>query len=234
VKKDFALTVESKKRPRKLASRELPAMNSRSSRQKILFTALLISGMTIAGLGDSPRAQAQTAAPTRPALTKGDRNDSVAELQGILRLLGYYNGAIDGVYQESTATAVSAFQRAAGLTADGVMGTATWNRLLPAASGTTLTTPTTPTTPTSPNPNTPTPQPTPIATNADFPVLRSGSRGLAVTRLQQRLRNLGFFTGVADGVFGGETEDAVRSAQRNFGLDADGIVGGATWDALLQ
>jgi N-acetylmuramoyl-L-alanine amidase len=206
-------------------------MNSRSSRQKILFTALLISGMTIAGLGDSPRAQAQTAA--RPALTKGDRNDSVAELQGILRLLGYYNGAIDGVYQESTATAVSAFQRAAGLTADGIMGTDTWNRLLPASG--TASTPTTPTTPNpSPNPNTPTPQPTPIATNTDFPVLRSGSRGPAVTRLQQRLRSLGFFTGVADGVFGGETEDAVRSAQRNFGLDADGIVGGATWDALLQ
>jgi N-acetylmuramoyl-L-alanine amidase len=200
-------------------------MNSRSRYQKIFFTAFLVSGMAIAGL--SPSAQAQV----RPQLSKGDRNDSVAELQGILRLLGYYNGAVDGEYQDSTATAVSAFQRAAGLTADGVMGTATWNRLLPAGS----TTPTTPTTSTPPTtPNTPAPQPTPVANNGDFPVLRSGSRGAAVTRLQQRLRTLGFFTGVADGVFGGETEEAVRAAQRNYGLEDDGIVGGATWDALLQ
>jgi N-acetylmuramoyl-L-alanine amidase len=217
-------------------------MNSRFTRQKIssavLFTALLTGSVAVLGLSDG--AIAQVAAPTRPSLTTGDRNDSVSELQGILRLLGYYNGAVDGVYQQSTSTAVSAFQRAAGLTADGVVGTSTWNRLLPASGTTTPVTPTTPrpnnpqpTQPT-PQPTQPTPQPTPVATNADFPVLRVGVRGPAVTRLQQRLRSLGFFSGVADGVFGGETEDAVKAAQRNYGLDADGIVGGGTWDALLQ
>jgi N-acetylmuramoyl-L-alanine amidase len=45
---------------------------------------------------------------------------------------------------------------------------------------------------------------------------------------------LGFFDGAVDGVFGTETEDAVKAAQQNFGLDADGVVGTATWDALLQ
>jgi peptidoglycan hydrolase-like protein with peptidoglycan-binding domain len=45
---------------------------------------------------------------------------------------------------------------------------------------------------------------------------------------------LGFFDGVVDGVFGGETDNAVKAAQANFGLDADGVVGAATWDALLQ
>jgi peptidoglycan hydrolase-like protein with peptidoglycan-binding domain len=64
--------------------------------------------------------------------------------------------------------------------------------------------------------------------------LRQGLRGPAVTRLQQRLSRLGFFSGVVDGVFGGETDEAVRAAQSNFGLDADGVVGAATWDALLQ
>jgi N-acetylmuramoyl-L-alanine amidase len=230
--------LRSKNRLFQQTRREIPAMNSRSTRQKIssaaLFTALLTG--SLAGLGLSDGAIAQVAAPTRPSLTTGDRNDSVSELQGILRLLGYYNGAVDGVYQQSTSTAVSAFQRAAGLTADGVVGTSTWNRLLP-ASGAAPATPTTPRP--NPQPTQPIPQPTqpspqPVATNADFPILRVGVRGPAVTRLQQRLRSLGFFNGVADGVFGGETEDAVKAAQRNYGLDADGIVGGGTWDALLQ
>jgi peptidoglycan hydrolase-like protein with peptidoglycan-binding domain len=45
---------------------------------------------------------------------------------------------------------------------------------------------------------------------------------------------LGFFNGSVDGVFGAETENAVKAVQRNYGLDADGVVGSATWDALLQ
>jgi N-acetylmuramoyl-L-alanine amidase len=190
---------------------------------------------------DNGSAWAQTSGTTgiRPSLSVGDRSESVAELQAILRLLGYYNGSVDGVYQESTATAVSAFQRAAGLTADGVAGAATWNRLLPSAN--TAVNPVTPTTPrpVNPAPVNPAPvNPAPVTpaqpTTVDFPVLRQGMRGPAVSRLQQRLSRLGFFNGAVDGVFGGETDNAVKSAQANFGLDADGVVGAATWDALLQ
>jgi N-acetylmuramoyl-L-alanine amidase len=59
-------------------------------------------------------------------------------------------------------------------------------------------------------------------------------RGPAVTRLQQRLRAIGVFRGEVDGVFGSETQTAVQSAQRRYNLTPDGVVGNATWGALLR
>lgn len=69
----------------------------------------------------------------RPNLRVGSEGQAVAELQALLKLLGYYTGAVDGLYSEATADAVSEFQTAAGLATDGVVGPATWERLLPAA-----------------------------------------------------------------------------------------------------
>jgi N-acetylmuramoyl-L-alanine amidase len=222
-----------------------------------LFVEIFI--LTIFGLGNSSalaqerpsnvtpvNPAAQPTVRTRPILKIGDRGDAVSELQAMLKLLGFYNGTVDGAYQEGTSTAVSAFQRAAGLTADGITGTATWDRLLPAANNVASVTPASPRpspvtpTPVTPSPVTPTPtapvvpQSTPQPTVVELPILRLGMRGSAVSQLQQRLRRLGFFEGAVDGVFGTETENAVKAAQQNFGLDADGVVGSATWDALLQ
>ncbi|MBF2003512.1 MAG: peptidoglycan-binding protein [Synechococcales cyanobacterium M58_A2018_015] len=59
-------------------------------------------------------------------------------------------------------------------------------------------------------------------------------RGPAVARLQERLQAIGFFNGVVDGVFGVETQAAVRAAQTSFNLEPDGVVGPATWSAILQ
>jgi N-acetylmuramoyl-L-alanine amidase len=163
---------------------------------------------------------------SRPVLKNGDRGDSVSELQAMLRLLGYYNGSIDGIFSSNTASAVSSFQQAAGLFADGVVGSETWNRLLPSSNVGFNPSP-------SPRPSpSPAPAPSP-APSGDFPVLRRGDRGAAVTRLQERLQALEFYSDGADGVFGPGTESAVKDAQAYYGLDPDGIVGGATWDALF-
>lgn len=67
----------------------------------------------------------------RPILRMGSEGAAVSELQAALKLLGYYSDAVDGIYRESTASAVSGFQQAAGLTPDGITGPATWNRLFP-------------------------------------------------------------------------------------------------------
>ncbi|MBD2260149.1 peptidoglycan-binding protein [Pseudanabaena sp. FACHB-2040] len=56
--------------------------------------------------------------------------------------------------------------------------------------------------------------------------------GPAVNRLQERLRVLGFYRGAVDGVFGTQTENAVKQAQRQYNLEPDGIVGPATWSAI--
>src|SRR5262249_27660047 len=63
------------------------------------------------------------------------------------------------------------------------------------------------------------------------PVLRKGSTGDDVTILQNRLTATGFKV-LADGDFGKNTEDAVKAFQTSRDLEADGVVGRATWDAL--
>jgi N-acetylmuramoyl-L-alanine amidase len=55
-----------------------------------------------------------------------------------------------------------------------------------------------------------------------------------VAGLQQRLIEMGFDCGRADGVFGPRTENALREFQRNVGLPADGTCGPATFRALRQ
>jgi len=67
------------------------------------------------------------------------------------------------------------------------------------------------------------------------PVLRLGSRGLPVRRLQSRMSAVGFDTGGVDGRFSPKTEAAVKLLQQQSNLGVDGVVGPKTWaivDAL--
>lgn len=72
----------------------------------------------------------------------------------------------------------------------------------------------------------------PTSAFAALPTLRRGSRGTAVKTLQSRLRALGYSVGAVDGIFGSQTDSAVRAFQRRKRLVADGIVGAKTWAAL--
>src|SRR5204863_9584937 len=65
-----------------------------------------------------------------------------------------------------------------------------------------------------------------------MPVLKRGSSGRDVTRLQQRLKDLGFDPNGIDGKFGGDTEAVVIALQQANGLEADGKVGPNTRAAL--
>jgi peptidoglycan hydrolase-like protein with peptidoglycan-binding domain len=67
-----------------------------------------------------------------------------------------------------------------------------------------------------------------------LPILRLGMKGPAVSGLQERLRALGYLKGGADGIFGPETQAAVKAAQRVLKLEADGVVGSDTWLGLLR
>ena len=64
-------------------------------------------------------------------------------------------------------------------------------------------------------------------------VLRIGSTGTDVMEIQSMLMKLGYYFGNIDGIYGVMTASAVRSFQRSFGLVADGIVGPATFNAIL-
>jgi peptidoglycan hydrolase-like protein with peptidoglycan-binding domain len=63
-------------------------------------------------------------------------------------------------------------------------------------------------------------------------LLKEGSSGPLVKQLQQRLKDKGLNPGEIDGVFGLGTKAAVRDFQKANGLEADGMVGQKTWNAL--
>lgn len=65
-----------------------------------------------------------------------------------------------------------------------------------------------------------------------LPLLRRGSRGVYVRYLQQKLVAKLYPAGAADGIFGANTETAVKQFQQENGLAVDGIVGPLTWAKL--
>ncbi|MBE0601614.1 MAG: peptidoglycan-binding protein [Firmicutes bacterium] len=154
-----------------------------------------------------------TPAPTALVLRRGMQNDAVKKLQQTLMDLGYYDGVVDGQFGDATAAAVMLFQAQHGLSADGLAGTDTLSLLY------------------SSNAETYVPTPTPTVTPS---VIRKGEHSDRVTAVQERLQELGYYTGEVDGQFGNGTEEAVRLFQRQNGLDVDGIIGNQTLAAVMD
>ena len=64
--------------------------------------------------------------------------------------------------------------------------------------------------------------------------LKKGSQGSEVRKLQERLNQLGYGCGVADGSFGVNTEKAVKHFQDDEWLKVDGLVGAITQEVLSE
>ena len=64
-----------------------------------------------------------------PVMRTGSKGQEVKDLQTRLTGLGYYSGEIDGEFGPGTKEAVTAFQKANGLEADGIVGEETRNLL---------------------------------------------------------------------------------------------------------
>ena len=165
--------------------------------------------------------------PPTSVLRQGSTGRDVLQLQFLLNYTAQFYPSVQTVTQDSvfgsvTANSVRSFQRLFGLTADGVVGRNTWNKLYqvyrtiqgdePGEGGVN-------------------PSPWPGV------YLRQGSRGSEVVTLQNLLNNarstypqIPFIT--VDGVFGVNTDNAVRIFQRAAGLTVDGVVGPVTWNAL--
>lgn len=60
----------------------------------------------------------------------------------------------------------------------------------------------------------------------------SSSSSYSATAIQQKLKNLGYYTGSIDGILGTKSVNAIRNFQRDYGLTVDGIVGPKTASAL--
>ena len=78
----------------------------------------------------------------------------------------------------------------------------------------------------------PTPTPSTSTPPAAPKKLKVGAKGAAVVALQERLTELGYWNGKADGNFGGTTQQAVYALQKAAGIGRDGTVGPKTQKAL--
>ena len=176
--------------------------------------------------------------PTRPTVKTGDIDQAVGVLQQKLNVLGE-NLVIDAEFGGRTRAAVIRFQRAhPPLTANGVADADTWSTLDALVEGGELQ----PDGSLSPvlahAPADPTGRPLPDPDRK--PVLRVGSKGVAVAELHEKLNqggtSLPTATGLADAdamEFTAETREAVLEFQRRHPpLVRDGVVGKRTWAAL--
>lgn len=67
-----------------------------------------------------------------------------------------------------------------------------------------------------------------------YPTLRKGDRNEYVLHWQIFLNMNGYFCGTEDGIFGKNTERAVKEWQQAHGLIPDGIIGPKTWNAIMN
>lgn len=149
-------------------------------------------------------------------IKRGDTGPAAAEVRSTLVRLGLLSGhhqaATDdpdtALFDVACELALREFQQSRGLNADGMVGPETWRALV--ASRWRL---------------------------GDRVLQRSVSDpmiGDDVRALQERLLEMGYDVGRADGIFGARTERSLRAFQRECGLVADGGFGPATMRALRQ
>lgn len=145
-------------------------------------------------------------------LKLGSTGSQVSALQRNLTLLGYYYGDVTGHYGSLTQSAVKKFQKARGLTQDGVAGDKTIAAIESAvkSSGGAV----------------------PDSSAGVGSALREGDSGVAVTELQQMLNKLEYYYGEITGHYGSLTKKAVRSFQDDNDLTVDGIAGVNTINLL--
>lgn len=165
-------------------------------------------------------------------LKYGDKGANVRELQAALLKVGYNPNGVDGTFGAGTQMAVINFQRANGLTADGLAGTQTQNLLysLAASAGSSGSGDTSNSGSNSGSGSSGSSSGSSTYTRT----LRKGYTGSDVTSVQTRLKELGYYTISVDGVYGTGSIAAVKSFQQKNGLTADGLAGSRTFTVLFS
>ena len=164
-------------------------------------------------------------------LRRGSRGNAVENLQYYINYLSNFYTSIppverDGIFGPSTEAAVIDMQNTFGLTPDGIVGEATWNRMYNAYLGIISTIP---------------PEYSESAA-IPFPgvILRIGAEGEEVTLLQQYLNRINDVYGEipevnVTGYFGNQTQSAVSAFQEIFGLTlTNGVVDAVTWNEIAR
>lgn len=182
--------------------------------------AQLYSGSSVSGSTSGTASSEIYTAKNPNTLQSGDSGSKVTQLQNALKLLGFYTGGVDGKFGSGTKKAVMQFQRVNGLTVDGLAGTQTQKLLYSqvdsgvsggsSSSGSSSS-----------------------GSSGFTRTLRKGYTGADVIAVQQKLKELGFYSGSVDGVYGTGSIAAVKKFQQQNGLTADGLVGSRTYAVLM-
>lgn len=155
---------------------------------------------------------AEPPAPT-PLHAPGDTGEAIRGLQHRLLQIQWFEGPITDSFGEATQAAVEGFQAKRGLPVTGAVDEATWAKLLDM-----------------------TREPT---HDEMYNVMRPGpalfapgSKGDDVKELQARLRQIGWYSGDIDGVYGNRTTDGVSGFQAKRGFPVTGEVDQRTLDKV--
>lgn len=164
---------------------------------------------------------------TSSALKLGSSGDSVTKLQNRLTELGFYHNAVTGYFGENTEAAYKAFQKAAGVTVDGIAGKSDLEILYSSNA---------PKAQTAEEPEedeTPTEAPT-EASAQEKDTYQLGDQDDEIVKIQQRLAELNFYNEDFTGYFGDITQYGVLMFQKANGLAATGVVDKETYNALFS
>lgn len=161
---------------------------------------------TLNAISKAISAAGGSASSSSSGLQVGSTGNKVRQLQQDLTALGYYYGDVSGHYGSLTQTAVKKFQKAKGITQDGIAGTATLNAVAKALGGS--------------------------SSSSSSSALREGDENSAVLELQTMLKEQGYYYGDLTGSFGTLTKRAVRQFQDDNDLTVDGIAGSKTLNLL--
>ncbi len=174
-----------------------------------------MNGLTVDGIAGPATQQrlygdSSSANKVPGSLKQYDESADVRDMQYALYELGYFQGAINGIYGDSTLNSVKEFQMINGLVVDGVAGNATLNLLFsihakPAS-----------------------------ASSGEYETLQKGSEGDSVVTMQATLYDLGYMLSAPTGVFDDETFEALKTFQQYNGLTVDGIAGATTQERLYS
>ena len=80
----------------------------------------------------------------------------------------------------------------------------------------------------------PTPTAKPNSGSKNSSTYRKGDSGSGVKKVQQKLKEFGYYSGSIDGDFGSGTERAVKKFQKHFAFTENGVVSGDTAEYLLK
>lgn len=185
------------------------------------------SGATDSASTSSGSSASSGASGSSTLLKYGVKSEAVRTMQQNLKDLGYYSGSVTGNFGSITKDAVYAFQRANGLSADGIAGSKTLAMIQSKLSGSS----TSSSGSSSGSSSSSSSSGSSMTLNTSL-TLQKDSSGDEVLKLQNMLTKLGYYSGNKTGNFGSKTEEAVIAYQKSKGLTADGIAGKRTLSAI--